>query len=35
MYFRAITLGASLADLVNLQDYNLNRSHNLRNIHGI
>jgi hypothetical protein len=30
-----LTLGASLADLVNLQDYNLNRSHSLRNIHGI
>ena len=30
-----LTLGASLADLVNPQDYNLNRSHSLRNIHGI
>jgi len=30
-----LTLGASLAGLVNLQDYNLNRSHSLRNMHGI
>lgn len=30
-----LTLAASLAGLVNLQDYNPNRSHSRRNIHGI
>ena len=30
-----LTLAASLAGLFNLQDYNLNRSHRFRNIHGI
>ena len=30
-----LTLATSLVSLVNLQDYNLNRSHSLRNIHGI